>query len=182
MTSLQQITVTNATKSVRIGAKIDLADTFPSRLFGLVGRRSLGRGRGMLIQPSAGVHTFGMAFPIDVVALDKHRRVLRTWRGLAPFRVTRLSFRVHTCLELAAGQIDQCRIETGDQLEVVRNPNRPLPYRSANSSTVKLAWGAGIAAACLALLALAQWSPHGFIGLTAGSAIATLAILISDWN
>jgi uncharacterized protein len=150
---MQQITVTNVTKAVTIGTRIDLADTFSSRLFGLVGRREIGRDRGLLIQPSAGVHTFGMVFPIDVVALDRRGCVLRTWRHLAPFRVTRLSFRIHTCLKLAAGEVDRCRIEAGDQLEVVRNP-RGFRARSARSGAANLTWRAGIATACLALLAL----------------------------
>jgi uncharacterized protein len=126
---MQRITVTNATKAVMVGARIDLADTLWSRLFGLLGRRRLGFGRGMLIQPSSGVHTFGMSFPIDVIALDKHRRVLRTWRRLPPFRLTGLSFRTRACLELPAGEIDRCNIEAGDRLKVVRNPmgHRFLP-------------------------------------------------------
>lgn len=118
---MEQVTIRNATKAEDIGGRIELANTFSSRLIGLLGRKSLGPGRGMLIQPSSGVHTFGMLFAIDVVALDKERRVLRTWRNVAPFRVAGLGLRTHSCLELAAGQVDACRIEAGDRLEVVRS-------------------------------------------------------------
>jgi uncharacterized protein len=147
---MQRITVTNATKAVTVGARIELADTPWSRLFGLLGRRRLGYGRGMLIQPSSGVHTFGMAFPIDVIALDKHRRVLRTWRHLAPFRMTTLSFVTHACLELPAGQIDRCNIETGDRLEIACNPVDHLTQWEPTNSSNQESLTAGLLASAKA--------------------------------
>jgi uncharacterized protein len=134
-TLMQSVTVTNATKGLMIGESIDLADTCSSRLFGLLGRKRIGPGRGLLIEPSSGVHTFGMAFPIDVVALDKQRRVIRTWPHLTPFRLTGLSFNIDACLEIADGQIDMCMIEAGDRLEIVPNPiNRCSIDHRSNSA------------------------------------------------
>jgi len=60
----------------------------------------------------------GMLFSIDVVGLDKAMRVVKVWRRLRPFRMTSVSFRIKNVLELPAGQIDACRIECGDQLEI----------------------------------------------------------------
>jgi uncharacterized membrane protein (UPF0127 family) len=116
---MKQLTIRNATKAELIGERIGLADTFSSRLFGLLGKRRLEEGCGILIVPSSGVHTIGMLFAIDVVALDRQKRVLKVWRRLGPFRITSVSLKTHSVLELAAGQIDKCRIEVGDQLEVV---------------------------------------------------------------
>jgi uncharacterized membrane protein (UPF0127 family) len=115
---MKVITVTIPEKAVTVGSRIGLADTSLSRLFGLLGKRSLDPGCGILIRPSSGVHTFGMTFSIDVVALDPDLRVLKTWRRLPPFRVTTISLKTHSVLELAAGQIDQCGIEPGDQLAI----------------------------------------------------------------
>jgi uncharacterized protein len=58
-----------------IGTRIAVADTGLARLIGLLGRKKLEQGSGLWIQPSSGVHTFGMRFPIDVVALDRKLRV-----------------------------------------------------------------------------------------------------------
>lgn len=113
---MQTLTVTIPEKAVTIGSGIGLADGFLSRLCGLLGRSSLDPGSGLLIRPSSGVHTMWMRFPIDVVALDKDLRVVKTWRRLPPWRVTSVSFRTHSVLELAPGQIDACRIEPGDRL------------------------------------------------------------------
>jgi uncharacterized protein len=115
---MKLLTLTIPAKSVTIGSRIGLADTSLTRLFGLLGRRSLEPGDGLLIQPSSGVHTFGMMFSIDVVALDRNLRVLHLWRRLPPFRVTPISFKTHSSLELAPGEIDRCGIEPGDQFSL----------------------------------------------------------------
>ena len=109
----------NITKATTIGSQIDVADTSLKRLFGLAGRRRLDAGCGLLIRPSSGIHTFGMRFAIDVVALTKDLRVLRVWHRLRPFRITRVSLKIHNVLEIGAGEICRCNIEVGDQLEVV---------------------------------------------------------------
>ncbi len=110
------VTVTIPGKAVTVGSRIGIADTSLSRLFGLLGKRSLQPGSGILIRPSSGVHTFGMTFSIDVVALDRDLRVLHLWRRLPPFRVTTIGARTYSVLELAPGQIDFCGIEPGDRL------------------------------------------------------------------
>lgn len=61
----------------------------------------------------------GMRFSIDVVGLDKAMRVVKVWRKLRPFRMTSVSCKIKNVLELSAGQIDACQIESGDQLEIV---------------------------------------------------------------
>jgi uncharacterized membrane protein (UPF0127 family) len=109
----------NKTKATTIGSQIDVADTSLKRLFGLAGRRRLDAGCGLLIRPSSGIHTFGMRFAIDVVALTKDLRVLRVWHRLQPFRITRISLKIHNVLEIGAGEISRCNIEVGDQLELV---------------------------------------------------------------
>lgn len=115
---MKHLTVTIPEKAVTIGSRIGLADTSMSRLFGLLGKRGLDPGCGILIRPSNGVHTLGMLFPIDVVGLDKNLHVCKIWRRLPPFRITGVSFRIHSVLELAPGQIDACGIEPGDQIAI----------------------------------------------------------------
>jgi len=117
---MKHVTVTIPEKAVTIGSNIGLADTFLTRLFGLLGKSGLEPGSGILIQPSSGVHTIGMRFPIDVVGLDRSLRVLKVWRRMPSWRMTNVNFRIHSMLELAPGQIDDCSIEPGDQLAIAR--------------------------------------------------------------
>lgn len=113
---MQLMTVTIPEKAVTIGSRIAVADTFLTRLFGLLGKSSLEDGAGLLIRPSSGVHTMWMRFAIDVVALDKNFRVLKTWQRLPPWRMTPVSFKTHSVLELAPGQVHNLNIQPGDQL------------------------------------------------------------------
>jgi uncharacterized membrane protein (UPF0127 family) len=109
----------NMTRATTVGTRITIADTSLRRLLGLLGKRRLDAGCGLLIRPSSGVHTFGMLFSIDVVALSKNLQVLKVWPRMAPFRMTSVSLKTHSILELPAGQISHCRIKVGDQLEFV---------------------------------------------------------------
>ena len=113
------IELRDRTSGSTIGTEITIADTFLTRLVGLLGRKQLDAGCGLIIRPSRGIHTFGMLFPIDAVALSKDLRVVKLWPRLAPFRVTSLQRKAHSILELPAGQIHHCQIHIGDQLELV---------------------------------------------------------------
>jgi uncharacterized membrane protein (UPF0127 family) len=115
---MNEVTVLNRTRATTVGTRIAIADTSITRLVGLMGRRGLDAGSGLFIKPSSGVHTFGMLISIDVVALDRHLRVLKLWPKMGPFRLTSISFKTHSVLELPAGRISECQIEVGDQLEI----------------------------------------------------------------
>jgi uncharacterized membrane protein (UPF0127 family) len=106
----------NKTKAITVSTRITTADTSLTRLIGLAGRRRLDAGCGLFIKPSSGIHTFGMLFAIDVIALNKNLQVVKLWHQLPPFRVTSVSLRIHSVLELPAGDIRRCQIEVGDQL------------------------------------------------------------------
>jgi hypothetical protein len=87
-------------------------------MFGLLGRRGLDAGGGLWIKPSSGVHTFFMAFSIDVVGLDGNLKVIKLWRNLVPFRVTSVNLRMRSVLELPTGVIRQTGMAVGDQLHI----------------------------------------------------------------
>ena len=114
---MREITVVNKATGQPISSRISVADTCFSRLIGLMGKKLLESDRGLLIRPSSGVHTFWMRFPIDVVALDKSLQVVGLWPNLRPFRLSGISFRTHSVLELPAGHIALCNIGIGDQVE-----------------------------------------------------------------
>jgi hypothetical protein len=110
--------VWNATSGQLIGSHIQVADTSWSRMRGLLGRRSLDSEEGLWIRPSSGVHTFGMSFAIDVVGLDRDRRVIKLWSHLVPGRMTSLSLSMRSVLELPPGRIAETGIQIGDSLRM----------------------------------------------------------------
>jgi uncharacterized membrane protein (UPF0127 family) len=110
--------VTNTTRGTTVGDSVELADTSLRRMFGLLGRRGLDAGGGLWIKPSSGIHTFGMAFKIDVVGLDRDLKVIKLWRCLVPFRVTSVSLKVQSVIELPCGTIKLSETQVGDQLTI----------------------------------------------------------------
>ena len=117
------VTIHNRTQENIIGKHIEVAETFFTRLVGLLGRRGLDADTGLWINPSSGVHTFAMRFPIDVVALDRQLRVHALWPNLRPWRLSGVSIKIHSIVELPAGTIADHAIRLGDQLEVLPNPS-----------------------------------------------------------
>ncbi len=92
------------------------ADGFWSRFKGLMGKRSLGQGEGVLIYPCSSVHTWFMRMPIDVVYVSRQDEVVAIDRGLRPWRIGRLHRGVRYVVEVAAGVAAQVR--PGDRLVI----------------------------------------------------------------
>lgn len=111
-----QLVIKDGTKGSVVCTEGVLANTFRTRLFGLLGRKGLKEGSGLLIKPSSGVHTFGMSFPIDIVTLDRDYRVLGVFENTGPWTIRGLSLKTRSVLELPAGRIQECNIEPGDTL------------------------------------------------------------------
>ena len=59
-----------------------------------------------------------MAFPIDVIFVDKKYSVVGVREAVRPFRITRVFWKALGVLELPAGTIRDSRTEVGDQLKV----------------------------------------------------------------
>jgi uncharacterized membrane protein (UPF0127 family) len=86
-----------------------------ARTRGLLGRRALPPGSGMLIDPCPSVHTWFMSFPIDVIFLDGENRVVGLKRNLKPFRMAG-AWRAVKTLELPVGTIAATGTSTGDSV------------------------------------------------------------------
>lgn len=85
------------------------------RMRGLLGRDGLEPGTGMLIDAAPSVHMFFMRFPIDVVFLDRDRKVVGVRHELRPWRVAGAR-RAVAALELPAGAAAAAGVEEGDVL------------------------------------------------------------------
>lgn len=110
--------VTNTTRGTTVGDKVELANTSLTRMFGLLGHKRLDAGEGLWIKPSSGVHTFFMRFTIDVIGLDANLKVIKLWHSLPPWRVTSVSMKLKSVVELPSGAIKAATVQVGDQLEI----------------------------------------------------------------
>jgi uncharacterized protein len=103
--------------------RCEIPESAFGRMRGLLGRSGLEPGTGMLIDAAPSVHMFFMRFPIDVVFLDRDRRVVRVVHTLRPWRVAGAR-RAVAALELPAGAASDAGIEEGETLvlEPLENP------------------------------------------------------------
>lgn len=110
------IRVVNRTRSAVLGDRIAVANTPDTRNRGLLKHSSLEKGEGLWIVPTQSIHMFFMKFALDIVYLNKAKRVVKIVRHLKPWRIS-LCLRAHSVLELPAGVIDGTGTEKGDQME-----------------------------------------------------------------
>ena len=94
---------------------ITVANSIRARTKGLLGRRSLEPGEGLLLRPANSVHTAFMAYAIDVVFLDRAGRIRRIVPHLAPWRAAAFPGAYQT-LELAAGEAAWLGLQAGQSL------------------------------------------------------------------
>jgi uncharacterized protein len=111
--------IVNLTRGNVVCEQAVIADRARRRMRGLLGRRSLPPGEGMLLQPSPSIHTAFMRFPIDVVFLDRNLRVIKLVEHLPPWH-TASAMEGRSTLELASGEIVRRQVQVGDQLLTVR--------------------------------------------------------------
>jgi len=97
-------------------AQVWRAERWWQRLRGLRGRAPLQPGQGLLIVPCAGVHTFWMRYPLDLVFLDRQGRVLRCRHRVKPWRAASC-FGAHATLELPAGTLPALALQPGQVLQ-----------------------------------------------------------------
>jgi len=107
--------IQNATRDTALATEADAADSSRKRRVGLLKHTSLPAGQGLWIAPCEGIHTFGMKFPIDVIFLDRRKRVLKIRCDMGPRRIA-LCLMGHSVLELPAGTIAATHTQKGDQL------------------------------------------------------------------
>ena len=88
------------------GIKIEVADSFPKRAKGLLGRDGLPSGEGLLIPRCNAIHTIGMRFPIDAEFLSRDGSTLRVVRDIPPGRpFVWGGWRARQVLETQAGAV-----------------------------------------------------------------------------
>ena len=115
---LKKVSILNRTRGWSLGEAIERADTSRSRRAGLLKKSGLGKGEGLWILPCEAIHTFFMKFDIDVLFLDKNRRVVKVVNRMPPWRMS-MSWRARSVLELPAGTIAETGTGRGDLLEVI---------------------------------------------------------------
>lgn len=115
----EQNVVRIVSSDVCVAGRAEMANTFSSRLIGLLGRDSLAPGSALVLKPSGLIHTAFMRFPIDVIFLDGRQRVVATAAHLQPFRIAWGGWHARMAVELPAGTIEHFELPIGATLQFV---------------------------------------------------------------
>ena len=108
----------NTTRDTTLADKVKIAANPWLRLKGLLVTKSLSQGEGLSIEPCQSVHTFFMAYPIDILFLDKELRVVYLRNAMPPNRISRHVFKARSVIELPAGTIEGTGTQIGDLLAI----------------------------------------------------------------
>jgi uncharacterized membrane protein (UPF0127 family) len=95
-----------------------LAETMFTRLRGLLGRKGLAVGEGLLLRPASSIHTAFMRFTIDAVFIDRENRIVKVAAELRPWRMAACRGS-RAVLELPAGEAARRGMRPGVSLTQV---------------------------------------------------------------
>jgi uncharacterized membrane protein (UPF0127 family) len=112
-----KLLVRNQTRDTILGDSVAVADTSSTRRTGLLKHEKLNPGEGLWIVPCESVHTFFMKFPIDLVYLDKQRKVRKVRHRVPAWRLS-MCLSADSILELPAGTAEQSGTQVNDQLKL----------------------------------------------------------------
>ena len=97
---------------------VERADSFLGRFLGLMGRKELPEGQGLLLSPCSSVHMCFMRFSIDVLYLDDEGRIKKIVSHLRPWLGLSLCPGAKSALELAAGEAERLGLRVGMRLRM----------------------------------------------------------------
>ena len=95
---------------VMVAHHVEVADSILSRFRGLMFRDHLPEGHGLALRPCNSIHMFFMRFALDVLFLDRQRRVKKVMLNLKPWRISPIVFGARTVVELPAGTLGDRRL------------------------------------------------------------------------
>jgi hypothetical protein len=108
--------VRNADRGTVLATRAKLASSYVDRLFGLMGRKGVADGGGILLTKSSSIHSFFMRFRFDAIFLDRDDRVVKIVPAMRQWWVAFGGRGARDTLELAAGVAAATNTQPGDQL------------------------------------------------------------------
>ena len=103
-----------------IAKNVSVANNFYKRLKGLLCKKGLESGEGLLISPCKQVHTFGMKFNIDVVFVSPTSKVVHIEHNMSKGKVSKYIKGANQVLELKGGTAKEKNISLGQTIKFTR--------------------------------------------------------------
>ncbi|MBC7475181.1 MAG: DUF192 domain-containing protein [Candidatus Sericytochromatia bacterium] len=115
---MKYLKITNKTNQKILGHNIGNANNTLSRLVGLIGKKKLNDGEGLLLTPCNSIHMMFMKISLDVIFLDRKNKVIHLIKNIQPWKVSKIIFKAQSVLELPVGTISRAELKIDDFLEI----------------------------------------------------------------
>jgi uncharacterized membrane protein (UPF0127 family) len=112
------LVVRNLTKNIILARRAIIADTFLSRMKGLLGKPPLKEDEALIITRCRSIHMFFMRYAIDVIFVGRENHVVGLVENIGPFRLSPVFWKAELAVELMAGTISATKTSDGDTLEL----------------------------------------------------------------
>lgn len=99
-----------------LAQQAEIARTMSQRMIGLLGRKVLAKGDGLVLLSCQSIHMVFMQFSIDALFIDDQGEVVRIYHNLAPWAMTSLIWKARAVIELPSGTAKEAQVQLGDQL------------------------------------------------------------------
>jgi uncharacterized membrane protein (UPF0127 family) len=118
--SMRKVKINNLTKGNIILKEAELAESFPARLKGLLGRKSIKEDTGLIINPCNSIHMIGMKFPVDVIFVDKDQKICHMIPSMKVMHISPMVRNARYVIEAPVGTIAAKNAEVNDRVEIVK--------------------------------------------------------------
>ncbi|MBR2873401.1 MAG: DUF192 domain-containing protein [Lentisphaeria bacterium] len=113
-----QTAVYNQTRTAVLACRMVRAESFWQRFMGLMGKRRFpGEYDALLFEKCNSIHCFFMFMEIDVLFIDRKKRVVKSVSALKPWHLAWGGWKSAAVIELPAGTLEKTGTLPGDQLE-----------------------------------------------------------------
>lgn len=110
--------ILNQSKNSCIAEDAILADSFMSRMVGLLRHDRLESGKGVIITRCNSIHMFFMRFAIDVIFIDKKDNVVGLVENILPNRLSKIYWKATRAIEVPVGVIGSSQTGLGDHVTI----------------------------------------------------------------
>lgn len=116
---MKKVKVYNISKNSLILEAAEMADTFSARLKGLLGRKNLDEGTGLIIVPCNSVHMIGMKFCIDVIFVGNDNEICHIINSMKKMKVSPVVNDARYVIEAPAGTAERLNLELKDRIKIM---------------------------------------------------------------
>lgn len=114
----KKVEVFNITREKVLLREAEVAGNLLARMKGLLGRKELPRGCGIIIRPCNSIHTIGMRFSLDVAFVGRDGRVLKVMENMPPGRLSPMVRGSAYVIEAGSGEFEKAGLAPGDELRL----------------------------------------------------------------